>query len=105
DQLTVAADVGKYDCSTMKSSEEGGIVAYVPPPERTGRLKAQHRFSHQDFAYDRKADAYRCPAGSLLKPTKGRKKNTGGRIEIRYVSRNVVCDACPLPARCVTANA
>jgi len=102
--LQVAADVGYYNGATLKSCEEGGIVAYVPPPERTGRLKAQHRFSHQDFAYDREADAYRCPAGSLLKPTKGRKKNTGGRIEIRYVSRKAVCDACPLRARCVTAK-
>jgi len=29
--------------------------------------------------------AYRCPNGKLLKPTQGRKINTGGRVEIRYV--------------------
>ena len=34
----------------------------------------------------------------------GRKVNTGGRVEIRYVSRKADCDACPLHARCVTAK-
>jgi transposase len=103
--LEVAADAGYYNGSTLKSCEEDGIVAYVPAPERTERLKAQGRFSHEDFAYDAEADAYRCPAGSFLQPTKGRKQNSGGRIEIRYVSRKAVCDACLLRARCVTAKA
>lgn len=32
----------------------------------------------------------------------GRKINTGGRVEIRYVSHKADCDACPLRSRCVT---
>jgi transposase len=100
--LQVLADVGYYNGATLKACEDDGIVAYVPQAKRTSRLAAQGRFTHEDFGYDATADAYRCPAGSLLTPCKGRKTNTGGRIEIRYMSRKAACDACPLRARCVT---
>jgi transposase len=99
--LQVVADTGYYNGAELKNCEEDGIVAYVPPAKRTGRLEAQGRFSHEDFAYEAQADAYRCPAGALLQPTKSLKTNTGGRLEIRYVSRKSVCDACALRARCV----
>ena len=103
--LQALADVGYYNSASLKRCEEDGIVAYVPQAKRIGRLQAQGRFSHEDFSYDAAADAYRCPAGALLQPTKGRKINTGGRIEIRYVSRKADCDACPLRRRCVTDKA
>ena len=100
--LQAVADVGYYNGAALKSCEDDGIIAYVPQAERTGRLASQGRFTHEDFAYDADTDAYRCPAGGLLHPTKGRKTNTGGRIEIRYASRKATCDACPLRGRCVT---
>jgi transposase len=100
--LQVVADAGYYNGAALKSCEEDGIVAYVPQARRTGRLAAQDRFSHEDFAYDPEADVYRCPAGALLTPTKSLKRNTGGRLETRYVSRKAACDACPLRRRCVT---
>jgi transposase len=99
--LEAVADSGYYNSAALKNCEEDGIVAYVPPVKRTGRLKAQGRFSHEDFAYDAEADAYRCPAGALLAPNRSLKTNTGGRREIRYVSRKATCDACPLRTRCV----
>jgi hypothetical protein len=73
----------------------------VPEPDRTARLEAQGRFSHEDFTYDAAADAYRCPAGELLRPIEGRQRN-GDRLLIRYISRKAVCDACPMRGRCVT---
>jgi len=103
--LTVLADVGYYNGAALKSCEDDGIVAYVPQAKRTGRLRAQGRFSHDDFAYEAEKDIYRCPAGEFLKPTKSLKRNTGGRLEVRYTSRKPICDACPLRARCVTAKA
>ncbi len=103
--LQALADAGYYNGAALKACEDDAIVAYVPQAKRSGRLEAQGRFSHENFAYDAEADAYRCPAGALLMPTKGRKTNTGGRIEIRYVSRKAVCDACPLRSRCVTGKA
>jgi transposase len=102
--LTVVADVGYYNGAMLKACEDDGIVAYVPPAERGGRLRAQGRFSHEDFAYDAKADVYRCPAGALLQPTP-RLRNNGNRIEIRYVSRKAVCDACSVRQRCLSAKA
>jgi transposase len=103
--LTVAADTGYYNGSTLKDCEEDGIVPYVPQAKRTGRLEAQGRFSREDFAYDAGQDAYRCPAGMLLTPINGRKTNTGGRREILYVSRKSACNACPLRGRCLSVKA
>ena len=102
--LTVVADVGYYNGATLKRCEEDGIVAYVPEAERTGRLEAKGCFSHEDFAYDAALNVYRCPAGAPLYPTKQLKQNTGGRLEVRYMSRTAVCRACALRARCISAK-
>jgi len=101
--LIALADSGYYNGQTLKDCEENGIVAYVPQARRTARLEAQDRISHEAFAYEAEANVYRCPAGSLLRPTQGRKTN-GNRIEIRYVSRKSDCDACALRARCVSVK-
>lgn len=100
--LTALGDSGYYNSIGLKACEDDGIVAYVPCVKRTGRMEAKGRFTHEAFVYEAEADAYRCPNKALLKPTAGRKINTGGRVEIRYVSRKVDCDACPLRSRCVT---
>ena len=99
------ADAGYYNSADLKACEDDGIVAYVPPSEGNGVLEKQGRFSLKDFSYDAAADAYRCPAGELLRPTKGRFTNTSGRVEIRYLSRKAICDACPLRARCLAPKA
>jgi Transposase DDE domain len=78
-------------------------------PEGTGRLQKQGRFSREDFSYDGTADAYRCPAGELLHPMKGRKKGRletpSGRLEIRYAIRKAICAACQLRTRCLGPRA
>jgi transposase len=100
--LTALADTSYHNGPALKACEEDGIVAYVPQAKRTARLEAQGRISHEEFVYDAEADAYRCPGGVFLKPTAGRKINTGGRIEIRYMSRKADCEACPLRSRCLS---
>lgn len=102
--LRAVADAGYYSGESLKSCEENGIVAFVPWPTRTGRLAKQGRLSHEDFAYETEEDAYRCPAGALLRPMNGFKTNGDSRREIRYVSRKSVCNACPLRSRCVTSK-
>jgi transposase len=102
--LIVLADTGYYNGQALKACEEDAIVAYVAQAKRTARLEAQQRISHEAFVYEREADVYRCPAGERLRPTDGRKINTGGRVEIRYVSRKADCDACPLRVRCLSAK-
>jgi transposase len=103
--LTALADSGYYNGQALKACEEDGIVAYVPQPRRTARLEDQGRLSHEEFTYEADADIYRCPAGQPLTPREGRKTNTGGRIELRYVSRKPDCDACALRSRCLSAKA
>jgi transposase len=102
--LTVLADTGYDSSNGLKDCEENGIVAYVPQMERGGHLKAQGRLSHDEFIYDAQADAYRCPAGQFLTPTKGRHIRPNGRSEIRYASRKADCDACALRSRCLSAK-
>jgi transposase len=102
--LTAVADAGYYNGATLKACEDNDIVAYVPQAERSGRLAARGCFTHEDFAYDAEANVCRCPAGEPLWPAKRLKRNSGGRIEVRYTSRKPVCDGCLLRARCITAR-
>jgi transposase len=105
DGLQVLADVGYYSSVELKACEDDGIVAYVPVSEGNGKLEKQGRFGLKDFSYDGAADAYRCPAGELLRPMKGRITNTSGRVEVRYASRKAICDTCQLRARCLAPKA
>lgn len=100
--LQALADTGYYNGAALKECEEGGIVAYVPPPRRTGGLEAQGRFTHEAFSYDAEANIYRCPAGAQLRPMNGVKTSPGGRLEIRYVSLKSVCKICPLREQCLS---
>ena len=99
--IDARADAGYYNGPALKACEDDGIVAYVPEPDRTARLEAQGRFSHEDFTYDAAANAYRCPAGALLRQTE-RRQRSGDRLLIRYMSRKSECDACPLRGGCIT---
>src|SRR5450755_304762 len=104
DALQVLADEGYYSSLELKACEDDGIVAYVPVPE--GRqLKKKGRFSLRDFSYDPAGDAYRCPAGELLRPIKGHWQNASGRTEIRYTSSSKICRTCPSRTRCLSPKA
>lgn len=103
ERLQVVADVGYYSGPALKGCEEQDVVAYVPVAVRDSRLAAQGRFTRDRFVYDRASDSYRCPAGEPLFRTRTPRSNAD-RVEIRYVSRKPVCDACPLRLRCVTAR-
>jgi transposase len=103
--LQVLADEGYYSSLELKACEDDGIKAYVPVPEGNGQLKGRFGFGLKDFSYDPAADAYRCPAGELLRPMEGRWQNTSGRTEIRYASSTKTCRTCPLRARCLSPKA
>jgi hypothetical protein len=102
--LTAVADAGYYNGETLKACEDAAITAYVPPPDRGQRLKAQGRFSLEDFRYDAAADVYRCPADAELRPMHGQKRQASGKMAIRYASRRSVCRTCPLRARCLAGT-
>ncbi|MGA8626557.1 MAG: IS1182 family transposase [Pseudolabrys sp.] len=103
--LQALADEGYYSSTELKACEDDGIKAYVPVPKGNRQIEKKGRFSLKDFSYDPAADAYRCPAGELLRPMEGRWENTSGRTEIRYASSAKTCKACPLKARCLSPTA
>lgn len=102
-ELTALADAGYFNGDTLKACEDEAIVAYVPLPDRTGRLKDENRFNHQAFTSDAKINVYRCSNGALLRPCRGLKQNHG-KSYIRYVSRTSDCGLCPLRNRCLSAK-
>jgi transposase len=102
--LTAVADAGYFNGETLKACEEASITAYVPPPDRGQRLKAQGRFSVEEFRYDAGANVYRCPAGAELRPMHGQKRQASGKIAIRYASRRSVCRVCLLRGRCLAGK-
>jgi transposase len=103
--LQVLADEGYYNSEDLKACEDDGIAAYVPIHEGNRKLEKQGRFPRKDFSYDASADVYRCPAGELLHPTKKPWTNASGRVEVRYLSSRMSCDACPMRARCIAPEA
>jgi transposase len=103
--LQALADEGYYSSLELKACEDDGITAYVPVPEGNGRLEKQGRFGLKDFSYHPAANAYRCPAGELLRPMEGHWQNTSGRTEIRYASSTKVCRTCPSRAHCLSPKA
>jgi transposase len=103
--LQALADEGYYSSLELKACEDDGIVAYVPVPEGGGHIEKKGRFSLKNFVYDAVVDAYRCPAGELLRPMEGHWENTSGRTEIRYASSTKTCRACPLKTRCLSPKA
>ena len=74
------------------------------PIDRGQRLKAQGRFSVEDFRYHTAADVYRCPADAELRPMHGQKRQASGKMAIRYASRRSVCRTCPLRGRCLAGT-
>jgi transposase len=103
--LQAVADCGYFNGETLKACEDGGIEAFVPEPQRGKRLEEDGRLGQDAFAYDAEADAYRCPAGEMLKPMQGRKRDATGKSRIRYASRRSACSKCPLRQNCLAAKA
>jgi hypothetical protein len=70
------------------------ITPYIPVIDRTRQRDAF--FTRNAFRYDRKADAYRCPADKLLGYC-GTKRTKQVRV---YRSRPADCAACELKPQC-----
>jgi hypothetical protein len=94
--LTAVADAGYFNGETLKACEEASITAYVPPPDRGQRLKAQGRFSVEEFRYDAGANVYRCPAGAKLRPMHGQSVRPAARWRsaMPLVARFAGCVRC-----------
>src|SRR6266481_5261711 len=88
--LTAVADAGYYNGETLKACEDDAITAYVPPPDRGQRLKAQGRFSLEDFGYGAAADARTEASGQ---------RQDGDPLCQSSLGLPGVCAACALPCQ------
>jgi len=93
--LKVVADRGYYDGGEVKTCEDNHIHVYMNKPE-TSANKKRGLFEKNDFRYDPRKDAYRCPAGETLKYRST--CNEGGRLTRYYVTST--CRRCRLRPQC-----
>ena len=81
---------------------EHGIEPHVPVFDKSERRDGT--FSRAEFAYDREADAYVCPAGKLLRQRQKLYRTPKPLVDedgmMRYRASKLDCDACALKPRC-----
>jgi len=94
--LDVLADRGYFSGEEILACAPIGVTPYVPKPLTSG-AKADGRFGKQDFVYLPDQDAYRCPAGQVLKHHMTTVEK--GLTLHRYWDR-ASCQACPLKPQC-----
>ena len=98
--LQVVADAGYYDRASLLAAEAANLQAYVPRP-RKGSGQEKGRFHKSQFAYDPKADAYRCPGEVLLRrETQTRKSG----VLVYFYANAKACRQCPLKGQCTIAD-
>jgi transposase len=98
DALTVLADRGYFSGEEILACERDGITVTLPRPLTSG-AKADGRFGKQDFVYEARADAYRCPAGEQLSYRYTTVER--GLTLKRYWT--TACGRCAIKARCTPA--
>lgn len=99
DTLDVVADRGYFKSDELLACEEAGIRVTLPKPQTSGS-KANGRFGKSDFVYITEQDAYRCPAGGMLKHHFTAKEDYQDmRI---YLTKD--CRTCALQKLCTTGN-
>jgi transposase len=102
DKLETTQDKGYFNVQQIKTCLENGITPYVPEPDKLARARQQGRFTHNDFHYDKEANAYHCPGGQILK-YKSTFEKSGKRIW-HYRSSTPVCENCPLKRQCLSSK-
>jgi len=91
----LAADSG-YGSAEMLGwlVHEQGIEPHIPVFDKSGRTDGT--FSRKDFTWDQQDDAYRCPAGKVLK-TSGTIVNDN---QLMYRASKRDCEVCELKGKC-----
>jgi transposase len=79
-----------------------GIEPHIPVIDNAGRGDGTLR--REDFVYDRREDAYRCPAGKWLRQYRRPFRTARSGVDedglMRYRASRTDCDVCPLKPRC-----
>jgi transposase len=81
---------------------ERGIEPHIPVIDKSQRQDGT--FERADFAFDREADAYTCPAGKLLKQRQKTYREPRPLVDengmLRYRASKFDCEPCPMKPRC-----
>jgi transposase len=94
--LHVVADAGYSNGEQAEGCESQGILPHVPT-NRTGNHQGDGTlFDRTAFVYDKKTDAFRCPAGQVLQ----RKQLSRKDRAVYYAGKPEVCGACAMKTRC-----
>jgi transposase len=93
----VVADTTYGTVENIRALEVQGIRAYVPLPDFDARTPY---FGRARFTYEAEGDAYRCPAGHLLR----RRKAERATEIVIYQAAGETCNACPLKAACTPSD-
>lgn len=97
DSLVVVADSGYDNAQQMAQCEALNITAIVPA-QRTSNTAGAGLFHKDSFAYEAQQDAYRCPAGELLKRTRLDQVNQRALYSTR------ACADCALRPQCTAGQ-
>lgn len=99
ESLEVAADAGYYQQEGIKECIDGGIVPYVPIPNKSAVTIKQGRFLREAFLFELEKNRYKCPADKYLTVSGTQKKRA--KIMVKYASRAAVCRQCSLRENCL----
>jgi len=104
---TAAADAGYTGGKNLRDCGERRYEPYIPQGENidTKRQKRETRyFAREDFTYEEGSDAYRCPAGKLLKFHHNKVKDRAtGEVKIK-VYKCSECTGCEVKRRCTDSR-
>jgi transposase len=94
----VTGDTKYGTIENIAALETAGIRAYLPLPNWEEQYEV---WSASHFRYERKADQYRCPQGTILKRVGEVNPTTGRQL---YRAPASVCNSCPVKAQCTAST-
>ena len=95
----VLADRGYFDSDEILKCEQAQITPLVPKPI-TSNARAEGRFDKRDFAYNKRRDEYRCPAGERAV---WRYTSVEGGLKTHTYWPSA-CPRCPIRSECTTGD-
>ena len=102
--LSALADSGYYEGNQIKQCEDQNIIAYVAIPDKSKAIKAQGRYTRDQFSFNAETNSYTCPQGKQLVHC-GTSRLINNKSYDRYVSKASACKHCPVRGQCLTDKA
>jgi hypothetical protein len=102
--LTVLVDSGYYEGNQIKQCEDQHIVAYVAISDKSKAIKAQGRYTRDQFSFNAETGIYTCPQGMPL-TRYGTPHRINNKSYDRYKSKASACKQCPVRNPCLTDTA